>query len=127
MTPLGPLGWAAFLAAAGAGATARHLVDGWLRDRTGGGQPWGTLAVNVSGCLLIGVLTGLALHGGVDGTPLTVLGTGALGAYTTFSTLTVETLRLAEDGRVAVAAAHVLASLAAGALAAGLGLTLTRL
>ena len=117
-----PLAWVAFLIAAGIGAPARYLVDGWVQDRTGGAFPWGTFAVNVSGCLALGLLTGLGLHHDLDGTTRTVVGTGGLGAYTTFSTFTFETVRLAEEGSVDLAFRNAAASLLVGLAAASAGL-----
>jgi CrcB protein len=117
--------WLAFLVAAGVGAPARYLVDEWVQHRIGGAFPWGTFVVNVSGCFVVGVITGLALYHGLGTTSRTVLGTGGLGAYTTFSTFTFETVRLAEDGAVETAARNVVASLLLGLAAASLGLALT--
>jgi CrcB protein len=120
-----PLAWAAFLVAAGVGAPARYLVDGWVQDRTSGAFPWGTFAVNVSGCLGLGLLTGLGLYHDLDGTARAVVGTGGLGAYTTFSTFTFETVRLAEEGAVDLAFRNAAASLLVGLAAASIGLVLT--
>ncbi len=117
-------GWAAFLVAAGIGAPLRYLVDGWAQDRIGGTFPWGTFVVNVSGCLLLGILTGLGLYHGLGAGPRTVLGTGGLGAYTTFSSLTYETVRLAEEGETGSALRNAGASLLVGLMAAGAGLAL---
>jgi CrcB protein len=117
--------WIAFLLAAAIGAPARYLVDGWVQDRTGGSFPWGTFVVNMSGCLVLGVITGLALYHGLGASTRTVLGTGGLGAYTTFSTFTFETVRLAEEGAVETAVRNVAASLVVGLAAASLGLALT--
>jgi CrcB protein len=119
------LAWLGFLAAAAVGAPARYLLDTWVHDRTGGPFPWGTFAVNVSGCLALGVLTGLGLYHGLGDTTRTVVGTGGLGAYTTFSTLTFETIRLAEDGAVDRALLNATASLLVGLGAAAVGLALT--
>jgi CrcB protein len=124
---LSPLAWAAFLVAAGVGAPARHLLDGWVQQRTGGSFPWGTLTVNVSGCLALGVLTGLGLYHHLGTTPRTILGTGGLGAYTTFSTLTFETVRLLEERAGGKAAANAAASLLVGLAAASAGLAVTAL
>lgn len=114
--------WVAFLIAAGLGAPARYLVDGWVQDRTEGDFPWGTLIVNVTGCLVLGFLTGLGLYHGLGATPRTVIGTGGMGAYTTFSTFSWETVALAESGEVVQAARYVAASLLVGLLAAAAGL-----
>jgi len=117
--------WVAFLAAAAVGAPARYLVDGYVRDRHGGAFPWGTLVVNVTGCFVLGVITGLGLYHGLGGTTRTVIGTGGMGAYTTFSTFTFETVALVEGGDRRDAVRYTAASLALGLLAAAAGLAIT--
>lgn len=114
------------MAAAAVGAPLRYLVDQAVQHRREGAFPLGTFTVNVTGSFLLGLLTGLALHRGLAPQLETVLGTGLLGAYTTFSTFGYETVRLLEDGSVHEAALNVLASLAVGlaAAAGGLGLVL---
>jgi CrcB protein len=119
--------WCAFLVAAAIGAPARYLVDGWVHDRTGATFPWGTFAVNVSGCFVLGVLTGLGLYHHLGSTPRTVLGTGGMGAYTTFSTFSFETVRLAEEGSLDRAVGNAVGGLVAGLAAAALGLALAAL
>jgi CrcB protein len=119
--------WLAFLAAAAIGAPARYLIDGLVQDHTDGAFPWGTFVVNVTGCLALGVLTGLGLYHGLDATTRTVLGTGGIGAYTTFSTFTFETVRLAEEGAINEALRNVAASVLVGLSAASVGLALTAL
>ena len=79
-----------------AGATFRYLLDTWISERAGGAFPWGTLVVNVSGSLVLGLLFALAIDRGV--LPASVRGPiliGFIGAYTTFSTLMLESWRLA--------------------------------
>jgi CrcB protein len=114
------------MAAAAVGAPLRYVVDQAVQHRREGAFPLGTLAINVTGSLLLGLLTGLARHHGLSPQALTVLGTGLLGAYTTFSTFSYETARLLEDGALYEATLNVAVSLAVGlaAAAAGLGLTL---
>jgi len=116
--------WLAFLVAAAIGAPARYLIDGLVQDHTGGAFPWGTFVVNLSGCLLLGLLTGFALYHGLDPTVRTVIGTGGLGAYTTFSTFTFETVRLAEEGAVDDALRNALGSVLADLAAASVGLAI---
>ena len=116
--------WLAFLAASALGAVARYLLDGFVQDRTAGAFPGGTFVVNVSGCFVLGAVTGLGLYHGLGATPHTVIGTGGLGAYTTFSTFTFETVRLAEDGAHRAAVSNVAGSLLLGLAAAALGLAL---
>ena len=87
------------IAVAGAiGAPARFLLDDWIQDRTGRREPFGILVVNISGSLVLGFITGLALYHALPATPKTVLGTGFCGAYTTFSTFAFDTVRMAEEG-----------------------------
>lgn len=113
-------------AASAVGAPARYLLDRSVATRNRGRFPWGTFVINVSGSLLLGLLVGLSLHHGMSKAWLAVLGTGFCGAYTTFSTFSVETIRLVEEGALTAAAMNVAVSLAAGlpAAAAGLGLAL---
>jgi CrcB protein len=76
---------------------------------------------------VLGVIVGLGLYHGLDGTARTVLGTGGMGAYTTFSTFTFETIALVEGGDRHDAVRYVAASFVLGLLAAGVGLGLTAL
>lgn len=116
----------AVMIAAGVGAVARYLLDQVVQLRTDSSFPFGTLAVNLTGSLLLGVVTGLALHHGFARTPSIVVGVGFAGGYTTFSTWVWESLALGETGAYAEAATNVVASFALGlaVAAAGLGLAL---
>jgi CrcB protein len=116
------------LVAAGglAGAPARYLADRLISRRVPsrrlwGALPRGTLAINLSGALLLGFLTGLTLAGRLPAAVKTGVGTGFCGAYTTYSTFTVETVQLVESGQLAAAAVNVGVSLVAGLAAAALG------
>jgi CrcB protein len=121
-----PAWWAAFVVAGAGGAVARFVLDRAVADRARGVFPWGTLVINVTGSLLLGLITGLALHHGLSRSARIVLGTGFCGAYTTFSTFTFETVRLVEEGAGAEAVRNAAGTLAAGAVAAALGLAVTR-
>jgi fluoride exporter len=81
----------------GLGALARYWVDGLVSKRQRSPFPLGTLAINVSGSALLGLVVGLATRGSLSTTAALWLGTGLIGGYTTFSTFTYETLRLIED------------------------------
>lgn len=105
---------------AAVGAPLRYLVDLAVQARHDSVFPWGTLAVNVAGSLLLGFLAGLPASDGV----LALAGTGFCGALTTYSTFSYETLRLIQDGARLYAALNVLASVAAGLAAAFLGWSL---
>jgi CrcB protein len=122
-----PAAWIAFVAAGAVGAPVRYLVDGYVGDRTQGVFPWGTFLVNVTGSLLLGLVTGLALYHAFPNTPKVVLGTGFCGAYTTFSTFTFETVRLIEEGAINEAFRNALASLATCTVAAAVGIALAAL
>ncbi len=82
--------WAGVVLIGGCGSVLRFAVDGVVGARLGRAFPFGTLVVNVSGAMILGLLTGLAL--GDDGALLA--GTAAVGSYTTFSTWMFETQRL---------------------------------
>jgi CrcB protein len=101
----------------GVGAIARFLLDGAVAQRAGSAFPWGTLAVNVSGSLLLGLVAGAAL----DGDDYRLAGTGLLGAYTTFSTWMLESHRLGEEGRLRLGALNVAVSLVVGLAAVWMG------
>lgn len=110
--------------AGAAGALARWGVDEWV-GRRGGLFPWGIFVVNVSGAFLIGFFVtwmeprfehAMWLRTGVL--------VGFLGAYTTFSTLSLDTYRLLDGGHVGTALANALGSLAAGLVAVWAGIRL---
>src|ERR1700676_2149243 len=92
--------WLGLVVAGAIGAPCRYLLDAVVQDRIAGSFPWGTFAVNMTGSLLLGLITGAALYHGFPNTPKVILGTGFCGAYTTFSTWTYETVDLLEDGEV---------------------------
>jgi CrcB protein len=106
------------------GAPTRYLVDGFVQDRVSGVFPWGTFVINVTGSLLLGIITGLSLYHGLGDLPRTAIGTGFCGAYTTFSTFSYETVRLLEEGSVGLAAGNAFGSVAAGLAAAAIGLAI---
>jgi CrcB protein len=101
----------------GLGSIARLLLGDAVARRLGRRLPYGTLAVNLSGALLLGVLVGAALTGDA----YRLAATGLLGAYTTFSAWMFETHRLAEDGRARSAALNVAVSLVLGVSAVWVG------
>lgn len=109
--------WVGVVLIGGAGSVLRVVVDGAIASRTRRGFPYGTLVVNLSGSVLLGLITGLSLsHDAV-----LLAGTAAVGSYTTFSTWMFESQRLAEDRQTRHLAANVVVSLVAGVAAAALG------
>ena len=116
------------IAAAGAvGALARYGLDGAVSRRSSGAFPWGTFVVNVTGSFVIGVLfTVLTERWLAPPWIRSTLTIGLIGAYTTFSTLSLESYRLLEDRAYGVAAANLFGSLAAGLVAVYAGVVVGR-
>ncbi len=109
------------------GAVARYAVSIGLPTQTAG-FPWDTFAVNVSGSLLLGIVLAVASElGPGGGLTRSVIGTGVIGAYTTFSTWMVESVLLVRDGATGGAVIYLAASIVAGLLAAWTVTALTRL
>ncbi len=112
-------------AAAAVGAVGRYALDLAIQRRHGGTFPLGTTTINVIGSLILGIVTGLAAHHGLDARATVVAGVGFCGGFTTFSTWTWETLGLAEAGASRLALLNVIGSLGLGLAAAAAGLALT--
>jgi len=113
----------ALLVALGAalGAPLRVLVDVEVRRLVGQRLPWGIAAVNASGCLLAGALVGAA----PPASALSLLGTGVLGGYTTFSTYALQAVQLGQLGRTRAAVGYAAGSAVVSLAAAALGYALT--
>ena len=109
------------------GAVLRYWVSNWVYAFSGRGFPYGTLAVNVLGSLVMGFLFVWLLERlSNDLTLRAFLLIGLLGAFTTFSTFSVETLNLIESGQLARALVNVLLSVVLCVAAAALGVLLAR-
>ena len=104
-----------------AGAIARYWLSGLIAAHAGVVFPFGTFAINLSGSFALGLLLGLFEQQAIPPVTRLALGTGFLGAYTTFSTFTYETIRLVEEGSILLATLNVVASvvLGLGAVLAG--------
>lgn len=113
----------------GIGAILRYLVGAAFLQRFGPGFPWGTFVINVTGSFFIGVIAQLALTRAFGITPNVRLfaATGVLGGYTTFSTFSLDTVTLVEDGAAPVALLYAGGSVLAGFFAAYLGQVAARL
>jgi fluoride exporter len=112
--------WIAVALLGSAGSIARFLLDGAVSRRSRSSFPLGTLVVNASGTLMLGLLTGLAL----SGQALLLVGSALIGSYTTYSTWMLETHRLGEDGRLRQGALNVTVSVVVGLGAIALGRTI---
>ena len=117
----GPLTALSICVAGGMGAALRLVLDGLIRARVKSTYPVGTTVINVTGSLLLGLVTGLATSQLVSHQWQLVVGTGFLGGYTTFSTASFETVRLIEDRRYIAAAFNGLGMLLICTVAAALG------
>jgi CrcB protein len=112
-----------------AGANARYILGRWIMARFGDVTfPIGTLLINVTGSLLIGVALALIMGKASFADPAwrLLLIVGVLGGYTTFSTFAAETVRLIEDGRLSAAVTYVVATNLLGILACIVGLAMGR-
>jgi CrcB protein len=109
--------WGGVALLGGVGALARFTLSGAVARRTPAWFPYGTLAVNVSGSALLGLVSGLTLHGDA----LTLVGGGLLGSYTTFSTWMLDSERLAEHRSGRAVSANLAGSLLLGLAAVALG------
>lgn len=107
---------------AGLGGVARHAVGGWVQSATGGSFPWDTLLINVTGSMLLAILYAV-----VEGTAAApewraFVGIGVLGGYTTFSTFSIDALRLLQGGEWGRALLYVTGSVVLSLAGAALAL-----
>lgn len=116
------------VAAGGAlGAVLRWGIGVWSMSRSSSGFPWHTMAINISGAFFIGLLMTFAMEkGAVSGDWRLFLGTGVLGGFTTFSTLSYESIALMQDGLWGQGLFNMFGSAVIGLFAAWLGLVAGR-
>jgi CrcB protein len=120
-----PLLFAGAVGIAGAlGAVARYVIGRAVAERAGSQFPLGTLLINLSGALLIGLLVGLAGHKALSPAWQTILATGFAGGYTTFSTMSWEGVQLARGGSTRGSALYFGSNLVLGLAAVAIGLLL---
>lgn len=118
--------WAVAVGAA-AGGVARYYLGSMIQQRFGFGFPWGTLCINVSGSLLLGVFVRYAIATPAMSLELrALLTTGFCGGYTTFSTYSFETAMLLEEGRYERAALYAFGSVLLALAATACGFVLAR-
>ena len=106
------------------GANARYLVAGWVTQRFGLAFPWGTFLINVSGSFVLGLFMAYMVRYPAHYYPRLFFAVGFLGAYTTFSTFSVESLQLIQNSRFLIAFFYIVSSAALGLLGAWAGFTL---
>lgn len=119
--------WLILFAGGGLGAVLRFALALWVDQRAQVAFPFGTLAVNVTGCFVIGLLATFADEHRILSPALRLfLVAGVLGGFTTFSTFGLETWRLVEDGLTGLAVWNAFASLGASLLAVLGGIAIAR-
>jgi len=102
------------MAGGAAGVGARLFLSNYIANQFGQSFPWGTLIVNVSGCFIIGLFSGIT---GPDGMFMTsplvrqIITIGILGGFTTFSAFSLQTISLLADGEFFYGASNIVASL----------------
>lgn len=107
------------------GAIMRYLLGGWVAARWGASFPWGTLVINVTGSFILGFfLTFAQDRPWVHPSARLMFAVGFVGAYTTFSTYTYESIRLIMDGQFALAALNIVGSVVVGLMAVFAGVAL---
>jgi CrcB protein len=116
--------WVVTAIAGAIGAPLRYVIDGAVSNRAQTTFPFGTLAVNVSGSFILGLITGLVLYHAFPVDGRLIVGVGLIGAYTTFSTFSFETASLIERREMRLAALNIGGSVVIGAAAAAAGLAL---
>jgi CrcB protein len=121
------VGIAEVVIGAGIGGGLRYVLGGLMADRWGTSFPWHTLVINVSGAFLLGMLMALSVERGLVSPQVRLfVGVGILGGFTTFSTLSYESIALVEQGLLVQGATNMFGSALAGMLAAVLGLFVGR-
>ena len=115
----------AYVALGGAlGALARYGISGWVYDRMGESFPWGTLVVNLVGCLALGLVIRWLQVSAVAPELRPFLTIGVLGAFTTFSTFSYETVALLQEGQWLRAGLYMGGSVVLGLIAMVAGMAL---
>ena len=109
------------------GAVSRYAASGWIQRLAGERFPWGTLAVNLIGCFLLGFLAGRWERATAPASWRLLWGVGFLGAFTTYSTFALETGTMLRDGSWSGAGSYVFLHLGLGLAAVFAGLILSRL
>ncbi len=109
------------------GGVSRYLISQFVQAKFLSTFPFGTFVVNITGCLLIGLVFGLSERGNISPEWRLFLATGFLGGFTTFSAFSNETIAMLRDGQLLSAATYVGASVLVGLVATFIGFSITKL
>jgi CrcB protein len=111
----------------GLGSVARYLTSTWMANRFGAAFPWGTLTVNVAGAFVIGLIATLADdYGRIGPQARLLLVVGVLGGFTTFSSFSLETFRLGQDGELLSTVLNLAGNVVLSLIAVTLGVAAAR-
>ncbi len=125
---MNPTDVAAVVAGAGIGGGLRYVLSWWTVERWGGSLPWGTFIVNISGAFLLGIVMAISAERAlIPPVWRLFLGVGILGGYTTFSTLSYESIVLMQRGLYLQGALNMFGSAAVGLAAVFAGIMVGRL
>jgi len=108
------------------GGILRYLFSQSVQSRFLSAFPYGTLAVNIIGCFLIGIVFGISERGNMSNEWRLFLATGLLGGFTTFSAFSNETVGLLRDGQFFYGTVYILSSIALALVGTFLGITLIK-
>lgn len=115
-------------AGGGLGSMARYLCQKWVADHHPHAFPWGTFAVNIAGCFLIGIFWGIAFKSFATNENWKLfLMTGLCGGFTTFSAFTLESMGLLKEQRLGLFFSYIIASVVLSILATYAGMKISRL
>ncbi len=109
------------------GGITRYLLSQLIQAKFLTAFPFGTLVVNILGCLFIGLVFGLSDRGNINQEWRLFLATGVMGGFTTFSAFSNETVNMLRDGQLGYASAYVIASILLGLVATFIGISITKL
>lgn len=119
--------WLTIAAGGALGAVSRAAVSLWLNPKRQGAFPWGTLTVNLVGSIALGMVVGLYASDRLSSAGFKAFfATGFCGAFTTFSTFSVESVQLLRHGSTGTAAAYVGLNLSLCLIGAAIGIAITR-
>jgi len=119
---------AAVVAGAGIGGGLRYVLSYWIAERWGASFPWGTFVVNISGAFLLGIVVAFSMERSLISPAWRLfLGVGILGGYTTFSSLSYESIALMQRGLLMQGALNMFGSALAGLFAVAAGIIVGRM
>jgi len=109
------------------GGAFRYMLSNFIQNKFLLKFPFGTLTVNITGCLLIGIIYELSDKGNLSNEWKLFLATGILGGFTTFSAFSIETISLMQEGEIFYATVYIILSVLLGLLATYIGISIVKI